>query len=327
MISLIQSFPDQLSQGLDAARANPWQPDNGGPLTEIVLMGLGGSAFGGEVLRNYLYDRCALPYLIYRGYTAPAHVGPHSLVILSSYSGNTEETLEAAKDARRRGARIVVVSSGGQLADWSHENAEAWFRMPAGYPPRSACGFSIVQQLEILFRLGLISDFADELKTAIERLRSFNGHESLKAVANQCQGRWVAIYSEDRIESVAIRLRQQINENAKQLCHHHALPEMNHNELVGWPLPVGLPKLFLYLRHAAEHPRNRLRIAFMQELAREMGVEQAELSTDAESPLVALFDLLHQSDWLSCYLAELNGVDPTPVQVIDRLKSSLAERV
>lgn len=325
MRSLIESFPDQLAEGWLSAQSNPWSPPHISSLTEVVVLGLGGSAFGGEVLRNLLYSTSPLPYLIYRSYDVPAHVGPHTLILISSYSGNTEETIASAQDAYRRGAQLVLISSGGQLADWATANGVAIFRLPSGYPPRAACGFSITQQLEIAYRIGLLPDYGTSLELAINQLRQFSDYDSLLSLASKLSGKWVAIYAEDRIESIAIRLRQQINENAKQLCHHHVVPELNHNELVGWPLPKGLPRVCLALRHAGEHPRNKLRFAFMADEAHAMNLPWLELRSSATDPLVSLLDLLHQADWLSLYLAESNGVNPSPVAVIDRLKNSLAQ--
>jgi len=329
MLERVEAYAQQLEKGLQMAQVHEWQPaDTGVPTTEIVLLGLGGSAFGGEIVRNFIYESCKIPFLVYRGYTVPAHVGINSLVLISSYSGNTEETRAAASQAQKQGARIVVISSGGELSEWAKSHAETCFPLPRGYPPRSACGFSIVQQLEILKRLEFITDYVPELRSAIRKIKGFSGQTHLKDIAQQATGKWISIYSEDRIESVAIRLRQQINENAKQLCHHHVVPEMNHNELVGWELPETkqIPRLYLFLRHENENPRNRMRFDFMTDEAKSKEIPVVSLKSDAKDMLVALFDLLHQSDLLSCYLADANKVDPTPVEIIDRLKYHLAQK-
>jgi glucose/mannose-6-phosphate isomerase len=325
MLSSILAFPDQLAEGWATARSTSWLPPAIDSLTEVVVLGLGGSAFGGEVIRNLLYATSPLPYLIYRGYDVPAHIGSKSLVLVSSYSGNTEETITAAQLAFDKGAQLGVICSGGLLRDWALEQGLPVFRLPTGYSPRAACAFSITHQLEIVHRMGLMPDYSYSLQLAIDRLSRFSGQSLLRELAQHLSGKWVALYAEDRIESAAIRLRQQINENAKQLCHHHVIPEMNHNELVGWPLPDQLERLFLALRHPNEHPRNRLRFDFMANEARVLGHTWLELHSEAKDPLGVLLDLIHSGDWLSIFLAEINGVDPSPVAVIDRLKSSLAQ--
>jgi len=332
MKELISGFADQLRQAIAIGEAAQL-PAPKGPVRTVNVFGLGGSAFGGEVVRNYAFTTAKAPILIPRGYTPPAYLGPDDLLILSSYSGNTEETLIAAKEALAAGATTVCISSGGELKQLAAANGFPFIEVPGGYPPRTACGFSIVQQLYVLRHYGVIPDFKahlDEAVALIDRFATgFTGLASTKTLADNLNGKVPVIYSSDAADSAAIRLRQQINENAKQLCWHHVIPEMNHNELVGWELPESLlaNAVVVLLRTDYDHERVQLRYNINREIIEPKAAQFVEVQAQGESKLAQLLWLLHFSDWVSYFLAENNGVDPMPVKVIDHLKGSLAKSV
>ena len=325
MKDLIAGFAKQLTTAMDmgiAAKLSPLRNE----IRNVALLGLGGSAFGGELTKNAL--KMNVPFQIHRNYDAPNYVSPNSLVIASSYSGNTEETLQAVTGCSEKGATIVCVTSGGELAKFAKKYDYDVILLPAGYPPRTAAGFSFVQQLFILKHFGLIGEFAPDIHEAIHLLESFDDHDLAKAIATNAAEKAVVLYSSDALESVAIRFRQQINENAKQLCWNHYLPEMNHNELVGWEKPdFLLPKTFvILLRWTYDHPRVALRFDINKEIIEPKSGKLMEVWAKGTSKIAQLMYLLHLADWVSVYLAELNSVDPTPVQVIDYLKNALSMR-
>jgi glucose/mannose-6-phosphate isomerase len=330
METLIRTFPQQLIEATRIAAA--WQPAHTGfRPTSVAVLGLGGSAFGGEIVRNTLRDELPLPFTIYRSYELPACVGKDTLVLACSYSGNTEETLTAATEAQTRGARLVCITGGGKLAEMARTHGHDLLLIPGGQPPRTACGYSLTVQLHVLHRYGLIANPQPALDAAHAVMTSFTEaeHAQVRALAQRLSGTVPIIYSTDTADSVAIRLRQQINENAKQLCWHHTLPEMNHNELVGWVHPAGFLEQMahvLLLTTSYEHPRNQVRISINREIllrALPSADRLTEVQARGEGKLAQLLYLLHWADWLSLYLAQANGADPIPVQVIDYLKGEL----
>jgi glucose/mannose-6-phosphate isomerase len=327
MRALIQAFPSQLREatviGQQLAKRTPAQP-----ITSAWLIGLGGSAFGGEIVRNYTADLLPVPFTILRGYTVPVAVGKSALVIVSSYSGNTEETLDAAEAARLRGAQIICITSGGKLAAWATEHNFTVLLVPGGNPPRSACGYSIVLQLHILASFGLIPSPEQPIQEAIDLLDHFDGMPAAGGLAKSLMGNIGIIYSSDANDAVAIRLRQQINENSKRLCWHNVIPEMNHNELVGWEGPQFVldRAAVLLLRSHYEHPRVATRFGINEGIISQKTDNIIHAWPPKVGRLAELLYMLHLSDWVSVLLAENEGVDPTPVNVIDHLKSELARR-
>jgi glucose/mannose-6-phosphate isomerase len=309
----------------------PAIPLKGGPWQAILTLGMGGSAFGAEVVRSWCEPHLELPWIILRDYRLPRWVGPSTLVLAASYSGTTEETLEATEEALRRGATVVGIASGGTLRAWGESGRLAAFiPLPAGRAPRAAVPFSITAQLRLLEGAGLIPDTWRTESQALLKLLLSKDHPSLpalKTLAQSWQNRCIFIYAPTGYEAIALRARQQIQENAKHLASHHTIPEMNHNEIVGWdfPAPLGEKAAFWILSGSHTHPRNLLRIRFMEKVLQEKGLPYAHWQAPQAPLLAELMWLFHAVDIFSVYLAELRGVDPTPVPIIDRLKKYLAE--
>ncbi len=327
MEKLIQDFADQMRQAVEiGSKATFTQPEN--EIRNVCLIGLGGSAFGGEVAKNYISGECPVPFEIVRDYTIPGYVSKHTLLIASSYSGNTEETLAALALAIPRGPKIICVTSGGKVLETARANGYDHIVLPGGYPPRTAAGFSIIQQLFVLKGMGLIKNFDKALAEAISLVASFDSHEDAKLIADQLQKRIPVLYSSPAFESIAIRWRQQIEENSKQIAFHHVIPEMNHNELVGWKNPAELLEdtVVVILRSKFDHPRNAIRMDISRELMGEYADGVIEVMAEGKTHLAQLFFLLHLGDWVSYYLALLNNEEPTPVKVIDYLKAELGKK-
>jgi glucose/mannose-6-phosphate isomerase len=333
----LRLFGEQLSQALkimDRIRL----PHTGEPIRCVVVTGMGGSAIGGDLLRTYLVDQVSRPILVNRDYALPGFVGPDTLVFVSSYSGNTEETLAACRQAASRRAQIVGIASGGQLAAMAAQEGFPLIPIPAGYPPRAALGYSFVALLESMVRLGLVAEQRPHLRQAEELLRQkaleyddpAPAEDNLaKQVAMKIHGRLAVIYAwGHRHEAVAMRWRSQLAEVGKQLSSHHLLPEMNHNEIVGWQFPGELLKgaAAIFLRDEHEPIEIRRRMEITQELVAPWAGQIIEVRSSGGGPLARLFSLVCLGDWISFYLAALNRVDPTAIERIDELKRRLSER-
>lgn len=335
MSGRIASFPDQVREAVTIGRAAPLKLSTAG-IRSIVLCGLGGSAIGGDILRSYAAGELAVPLIVNRHYTLPRFVDRNTLVIISSYSGNTEETVSAHREALRRKARILCVTSGGTTAKLAARAGSPVITIPGGAPPRSALGYSFFPLLIAFGRLGLIRDKRREIAETIalldaQRARFITTDPETNpalALALRLRGRISVIYSStERFDAVNTRWRGQIAENAKALSFGHVLPEMNHNELVGWKALVDQMHQIqvILLRDAHDHPRVKVRMDITREILRKYTDHVAEVWSEGTSPLARMFSLIYLGDWVSLYLAVLHKEDPTPVDVIDYLKNELGK--
>ena len=298
----------------------------------IVTLGMGGSAFGAEVAHSWAAAHAAIPWLIIRDYRLPAWVDDEVLVIAASYSGTTEETLSAASTALSRGCTVVGLSSGGTLKTWAEEGRLADFvELPSGYAPRAAVAYSIAAQLAIAEGAGIIpSTWRSEGETLLNALHGAAAPSAahLQTLAQSWQNRLIAIYAPEPYSAIALRARQQIQENAKHLAWHHTIPEMNHNEIVGLEHPDLSNRLAVWLIDGHQsHPRHRMRRSFLEDLLRKRDIPFSCLTCPTLLPYLAeMLWLLHAVDIFSVYLAEAHGVNPTPVPIIDELKAYLAQK-
>lgn len=327
MKDLIEKFADQLDTAAQIASGYTCPPNRSHTIHEVVIAGLGGSAFGGEITRKVAESSSGVPVQIFRSYAIPAHIGPNTLVIISSYSGNTEETLEALQHCLTRNAEIVCITSGGKIAEIAREKGLDLILIPGGYPPRAAAGLSFVQQLAVLHARNIIPDFRADLTEATNLIRNFEDKSAAEVLAKKLHTRIPVLYSSDVFEPAAIRWRQQINENSKQLCWHHVIPEMNHNELVGWVHPQNLMDNLhvILLRSRLDYERTSMRFDINKQIIEKSCKNVSEVYAKGNTLLAQLVYFLHFGDWVSWYLAVENNVDPTPVAVIDFLKGELAK--
>lgn len=327
MKALIEAFAAQMRTADEIGKAAKFTPHTH-EIRNVLVIGLGGSAFGAEVARNFVESTCKVPFAICRDYDIPGWVSEHTLLIASSYSGNTEETLSALDQAMPKGPKVVAVTSGGKLLDIAKAKGYDHVILPGGYPPRSAAGLSIINQLHVLKGMGLTTDFSAELAEAVSLVEGFADHDDARLIADQLHRHIPILYSTPAFESISIRWRQQIEENGKHIAFHHVIPEMNHNELVGWKNPEDLLEdcVVLVIRSSFDHPRNSIRIDICREIFGDYADGVIEINAEGETRLGQLFYLLHLGDWVSLYLAERNGEDPTPVKVIDFLKNELGKQ-
>lgn len=327
MDQLILEFPDQLKEALEIGRAATFTaPEH--PIQHIVVAGMGGSGIGANFCIEFTAEECKLPFAVAKGYRLPGHVNEHTLVICSSYSGNTEETLECFEDAIARKAKVVVIASGGKLLAKAREHGLDHIAIPAGKPsPRACLGYSFVQQLFVLKGFGIVSDKAiNAVEGSIALLREEQNdlRQRARALATGLHGKTPILYATDRNEPILVRLRQQINENAKVLCWHHSFPEMCHNELVGWREQNGHFAVLIF-RDRDDYVRNQARIDICKAVFEEYAEAILEVWSKGENLVERSMYLVHLGDWISWYLAELRGVDAVEVKAIDFLKNELSK--
>jgi glucose/mannose-6-phosphate isomerase len=337
MRSLLESFPEQVMAAAQAGR-NVSLPVPGGIRT-IIVTGLGGSAIGGDLVRAIAESRLRCPLVVNRNYDLPGFVDDSTLVFACSYSGNTEETLSAYEQARRAKASIVCITSGGKLETMATANGHPVLRMPGGLPPRAALGHSLIALLAAMQAMRFMPDMSESIQETIELLKTLKDRygadnpESFnpaKKLANSLCGKVVTIYGSNGImESAAYRWRSQIAENAKNLASHHVLPEMNHNELVGWMYPVEVLRKIgvVFLRDKEDHPQIQRRFELTKDLLAGKCGALHEIWSEGKSLLARVLSVIYLGDFVSLYLAYLNNTDPTPVAVIDYLKKNLSSTV
>ncbi len=327
MNTLIDRFIPQLKEALQIGETASIRPHSK-PIHNVYVAGLGGSGIGGNFVQEFVYDECKVPYNVGKGYNIPGWIGENTLAICSSYSGNTEETLEAFAQLKETGAKIVIVSSGGKLIEYANALDLDSIQVPCNWPsPRACLGYSLVQQLYILRKLDLISDtITSQIKSAINLLE-FNQEEiqsDAKVLAKFLHNRTPVIYTTNRMEAVAVRFRQQINENAKQLCWHHVIPEMNHNELVGWT-KEDHNLAVVYFRNKDDYKRNSVRIDINKDIIGKYTPNIIELWSMGANLVEKALYFVNLGDYTSFYLSELNKVDSIEIGVIDYLKSELGK--
>jgi len=326
MRSLIEQFPEFLADAIDIGKQAELVSSTT-TIDNVVIIGLGGSGIGGTIISQLVASEIRVPVAVHKDYGLPNFVGPSTLLIGCSYSGNTEETLDAIRSARNKGAQIACITSGGQLSQLANENAWNCIRVPGGNPPRAMFAYSLTQLFFLLMHYRLIGKkHLIGLQAAQSLLHK--GREQIQSLANtaakQLDGKRIVVYSDNAISGVSERFRQQLNENSKQLAWHHALPEMNHNELVGWgggDSTIGV----VLLRSSFDNPRTMIRMDLSKKIFGHHTQTIVELCAQGESLTEQVFYLVLLGDWISLILAELNGVDPIEIKVIDFLKSELGK--
>jgi glucose/mannose-6-phosphate isomerase len=337
MLELLLDFPDQCRYACGIARDAKIAFEKQ-DFKNIVFAGLGGSAIGTDLVKSYLYFESKLPIAVAREYELPAYVDSSTLAFISSYSGNTEETLSAYSQAKEKGAYIIVFSSGGKLKECASKDKITFIEIPKGLPPRAALGYSSIVPLCILARLGLIKGIDASINEMIKTLEELRD-KSLKATigkqdniakyfAERLFNKLTFIYSSSvHFDAVATRFRGQLSENSKTLALTHVFPEMSHNEIVGWENPKKLFKNFvvIMLRDKYMHARVAMRMDITKEVIQKEGVTVLEIWSRGKDLLSRMFSLIYIGDFISFYLAILYGIDPTPVDKVNYLKLKLGQ--
>jgi glucose/mannose-6-phosphate isomerase len=299
-------------------------------LRHIVLAGMGGSALAAEFVRSWLSDRLPIPIEIVRGYELPAYVGKHSLVIASSYSGNTEETVTCFEQAKTSGAGLVVMTAGGTLAE--HGEEYSFIKIPSGLQPRLAVFYGVKAIATLLEQLELAEGLVAELETAAEWLL----HEATyfisnvpkadnpaKQIAEKLVGHPAVIYGGPTLAMPAMKWKIDINENAKNQAFYYALPEFNHNEFQGWPYPKDSLLRVVQLRSSLDNARIAKRFEVSNRLLSGMMPAPIVVEAQGETKLQQMLWAILLGDFMTAYLAFLNQVDPGPVELVEKLKKEL----
>lgn len=335
MLGRILAFPDQMERawkiGGEFAQAAKLPR---GPFARVVVCGMGGSAIGGDLARSFLGERAAVPVMNCRDYALPRNVAKDALVVASSYSGNTGETLAAYDAARAAGAAVVAVTSGGELAKRCERDGVPVCVIPGGMPPRSAIGFSLLPMLHVLRACGVASfadvEYDEALGAARERCDAYAPacrDNAAVELAERLHGKTAFVYAAPALlEGVARRWACQFNENAKVLAHFAFFPELNHNEIVGWEASPRLMAntVIFSLEDREDHALTRRQTGVGLSIMGPLADHVERLETPGGGRLARMLSMMLLGDFASVYLAYLNGVDPTPVVKIDRLKKELA---
>ncbi len=329
----IAQFPDQISKSFDIMKS--WSPQKiYKDINNILIIGMGGSAIGGDVARVIAQNDCSLPIFVNRSYNIPDWVGVNTLVIASSYSGNTEETLSAFNQCKQKQASIIVITTGGEIENYANQYHLDRILVPVGYQPRAALGFSFTLILYLLNKLGFIpDDIIDKIYSIIKPLMSMsvqmqeNDNGALK-IAKKIYTTCPIIYgSEDLTWVAALRFRGQLAENSKMLAFHHNFPEQNHNEIEGWTCNQSIMNnmSIIWMHDTSDHSGIKSRMSISSKLLDLKAGLQINIKQDGINKIHRLIKLIHFTDWISYYAALLNNVDPTPVNRIKELKLKISE--
>ncbi len=343
MHSVLTNFPAQVQEGIGLGRdiGAIRVPDT---CRHILVLGMGGSAIGGDLLRTYFASqkqRTPRIVSVLRNYNVPDVLTSDDFVIASSYSGNTEETLSAFAQAVKRTKHVLCISSGGELTLQARSYSFPLIRLPQGLQPRCAVGLSFFPLLTALSAPEIVGDEAAEetekailetvalLKKKSEIFSKPDKKNPALKLAEELAGTIPVIYApSESFEAVGLRWRNQLHENAKQIAFGNVLPEMNHNEIESWTYPKKGGKKFtpVFLRDIEEHPRVALRFEALEELIGKRTGNIHAVWSDGRSLLARMFSLLYFGDWVSFYLAILNGADPTEIPTISKLKVILSKK-
>jgi len=334
MYDAIRTFPDQWRDARQRALAADYNGIRNNGHTGLVVAGMGGSAIGGDMLRAMALPEATVPVTVVRSYDLPAWISASTTVIVSSYSGNTEETLSAMDEALARKAQVICITTGGSLATRAHKRGLPVITLPAGLQPRAALGYSLAAVLTVAEHLGILTieqeTWEEVTRITREQAQAFENpedpHNQAMKIALALQDKFPVIYSSENLEVVNVRWRNQIHENAKTFAVGNLLPEMNHNEIMGWDRQ-GRELRYLgvvVLRDSDDHERVQRRIDVTASLLKNSAGYWTELSSLGKSRLARFLSLIYISDWVSLYLAILHKTDPSPVGLISQLKQALA---
>ena len=336
MYKSIYDFPDHLHEakiiGESIILGNNYSKIN-----NIVVAGMGGSAIGGDIARLILQNELKIPMYICRNYKLPNWVNNNSLVICSSYSGNTEESLSAFEDAQKKKAQIIAISTGGVLSKKINELGLDLITIPSGLQPRAALALSFVPMLYLFKSLNLI-----EIKKINDLIKEIDKIELMRDVYNKETNENPAyllskkiyqtlpiIYGENEsLAILAVRWKGQLSENAKMLAYHNELPEMNHNEIVGWENNLDLINKIsiIWLKDKSDHNRTKIRQNSTKNIIDNLAARHEIVSVEGLTKVERYLNMIHLGDWVSFWCAILHKTDPTPVTKIDKLKEILSKK-
>jgi glucose/mannose-6-phosphate isomerase len=343
MYDILSSFNEQISEAQRIGQSYDLFKHSDPP-KNIIILGMGGSAIGGDLLNSYSMvteGATHLKIFVNRNYNLPGYVDDSFHVIASSYSGGTEETISAFTQALNKSDKLLTICSGGKLGEIAAEKGIPLIKIPGGMQPRCALGYSFIVLLNIMMRSGAYSKNAIEttqagidesIKMIAAKSQIYKNYENNNPaieLAEKIYGKIPIFYSSSaRMDSVNLRWRGQMQENAKHLAFGALLPEMNHNEINGWVLPEKLQKdfIFIFLEDKDDHPKESLRFDALENILKDQGKEVIRSMPEGKTLLARMLDSIYLGDWTSYYLALMNGQDPTAIPVITKLKNFITNQ-
>ena len=326
MNDYINDFTNHLTEAMEIGDASKLKKSDK-KFNNILICGLGGSGIGGTIINDIISSKANIPILATKDYSIPNFVDENTLVIASSYSGNTEETIYALEKCQNRNTEICIITSGGKLKTIAEENNYNHIIIPGEHPPRAMFGYAFTELFYVLNHYGIIDNsFKSDFINSISLLNSEKEDIQDKAMelAKKMYQQTPVIYVAQGFEGVAVRFRQQINENSKMLCWHHVVPEMNHNELLGWRTNVD-DLAVVYFRNKSDFDRNQIRMDINRKVISKFTNNITEVWSKGDSQIENTLYHINLGDWVSWYLSEMNNVDAIEIDVINFLKGELSK--
>lgn len=322
MRQIILDLPKQFRVGLKVAE----NIGKKGDFDKVIVCGMGGSALPGYILKIWLEEKKVnLPLAIHSDYYLPYWVNKKNLIICISYSGNTEETLSAFEEARKKNLKIITITSGGKLNELSKSSKIPLAIIPPGFPPRMALGFQFAALVKILVNCGLLKNHLTEILSLENTLNPVTLEGDGQKLAKKLKNKVPLIYSSRRLRHLALIWKINFNENSKIPAFSNYFPEMNHNELVGFTKTNQLPLFIIILRELADQPRILKRMELFAEILKEKKIPVEFIDIKGKEILDKIFNNILLSDWVSYYLALEYKIDPTPVKLNDEFKRRLGK--
>jgi glucose/mannose-6-phosphate isomerase len=326
MKDLVADFPKQLQKALLIAKSAELTK-SAQTINNVFISGLGGSGIGGSIVSELVSSESKCPIIINKDYSTPKFINQNTLAVICTYSGNTEETIQVLKQCIEAKAKIAVITSGGQAAHIAEQYNLDYILLPAGFPPRSCIGYAICQIIKVLhFHQIIDTNHLLEVENTITLLEKEQQNIIVEAtkVAQTIADKLPVIYTLGNTEGVAIRFRQQLNENSKMLCWHHVLPEMNHNELVAWTQKNENLAVVIF-RYENDYYRTVKRLEVCKEVFSKYTNTIIEINAKGNSPVQRALYMIHIGDWISCLIADIKNVDAVDISIINHLKSELSK--
>ncbi len=315
----LEEFPYHIMDGYGLA--SDIKVDKKG-VNKIIVAGMGGSGMPGDILETYMKKNSKTPVFVNKNYTLPMYADKETLLFVVSYSGNTEETIEAFREGLRKGCQIVAISAGGKLKELAALHKKTYLAIPADKQPRAMIGYLFFSILSTLVKYGILRDMKKEVESLSTYLKDSVFKDKAKELAQNLLDKVPLIYASEDFYPVAMRFKTQINENAKIHAFSNKFSEMNHNEIVGYTNLYAKYHMVIF-GSESDHPRIKKRYTICKRLVKAKGVTVTQMNFTGNSLLKQIFTAIHMGDWTSYYMALYKKEDPSPVEIIENLKKEL----
>ena len=337
LLSSVESLPDQIQDAWEQTQ-NLVFPDTFPNISNIIVSGMGGSSLGAQVIKRLFKDELSVPIEIYPHYHLPGYAGKNSLVILSSYSGTTEETLAAAENALQVGSKIAVITGGGKLAELATAHNWPIYLINAKFnpcqQPRMAIGYAVFGMLSMFAKMGLINISQDQVLNIVDNLRGMvktlgpeGDNDLAKLMAYASYDKHIILVGAEHLIGAAHVFNNQINENAKSLTSEWHLPEFNHHymEALSYPKLAKETTIFFFFNSALYHERVQKRVLLTKSLVEQKGYETQMILATTPTKLEQVFEVIQIGEFVAAYLPILYGIDPSDIPNVDWFKSEMGK--